>query len=81
MTVITHQDIIDRLEKLGKEHGAAYAAEQARQRKERASLQELCGGIGHLYAKSDWLNSVLARGRSCVFCKMYEPMSAAESAG
>ena len=81
MTVITHQDIIDRLEKLGKENSAAYATELARQRKERASLQELCGGIGHFYTKSDWPISALGRDRSCVFCKMDEPMSAAESAG
>ena len=49
--VITHQDIIDRLEALGTEYSAAYKAERARQEKERASLQELCGGLGHFFAK------------------------------
>ena len=78
--MITHKDIIDRLEKLGKEHGAAYAAERARQRKERAGLQDACGGIGHFYANNDWLISALGSGRSCVFCKMDEPMPAAASA-
>ena len=34
--MITHQEIIDRLEALGTEHSKAYESEQARQRKERA---------------------------------------------
>ena len=71
--MITHQNIIDRLDALGTEHSKAYEAEQARQRKERASLQELCGGIGHFYAKADGPMSGLSSTRSCVFCKALEP--------
>ena len=71
--MITHQNIIDRLEALGTEHSKAYEAEQDRQRKERASLQELCGGVGHFYTKADWPMSSLSGTRSCVFCKAWEP--------
>ena len=67
----THQEIIDRLEQLGREHGIAYDAEIARQKSERASLQELCGGIGHIYAKNRGLG-FLGSTRQCVFCLSLE---------
>jgi len=70
---ITHQDIIDRREALGREHSAAYKAEQARITKEEASLRELCGGIGHghFFARDDVLLYPGGR-RFCVFCKQPE---------
>ena len=73
---ITHQDIIDRIEELGREHGAAYKAERARQDKELASLQELCGGIGHFFAKERG-GLLLQTGRFCVFCNKREAAHAA----
>ena len=71
--MITHQDIIDRLEALGTEYGAAYKIEQARQEKERASLQELCGGLGHFYAKDKSDLGFFRNTRSCVYCNAAEP--------
>lgn len=71
---MTHQDIIDRLEALYREFSKAFAVEQARIKKERESLQELCGGIGHFFAKERGLvPSVFPRGRCCLFCDMPEP--------
>ena len=71
--MITHQDIIDRLEALGSEHGAAYKVEKARQEKERASLEELCGGIGHFFAKDKSSLGFLRSSRFCVYCNASEP--------
>lgn len=68
---MTYQDIIDRRETLNLEHGEAYKAEQARIRKEYESLQELCGALGHFFAKSDAF--VFNKGgRQCVFCRKSE---------
>jgi hypothetical protein len=64
---ITHQDIIDRREALGKEYSAAYQRERARIDAEKASLQELCGGLGHFFAEYQGMHSHLY-GRQCVFC-------------
>ena len=74
--MITHQDIIDRLEALGTEDSAAYKAEKARQEKERSSLQELCGGLGHLFAKDKSGFRVLENTRYCVYCYSAEPKKA-----
>ena len=71
--MITHQDIIDRLEALGTEYSAAYKVEKARQEKERASLQELCGGLGHFFAKDKSFPNVLREQRFCVYCNSAEP--------
>ena len=68
--MITHQEIINRLEVLGKEYSAAYKLEQQRQELERANLQKLCGGIGHVFANpTDVYSSLLGKGRKCVFCR------------
>ena len=72
--MITHQDIIDRLEALGNEYSAAYKAEKARQEKERDSLKELCGGLGHFYAKDRSTFGILRNARSCVYCNAAEPV-------
>ena len=73
---MTHQDIIDRMEALGLEHSAAYKAERARIAKERESLQELCGGLGHFWRGSP--EAFLAPDlRRCVFCDAAEPAKAA----
>lgn len=71
--MITHQEIINRLEVLGKEYSAAYKLEQQRQELERANLQKLCGGIGHVFAKPRNPLDFLSQGRECVFCKATEP--------
>ena len=71
--MITHQDIIDRLEALGIEHSAAYKAETAKQEKERASLEELCGGIGHFFAKDRSVFGFMGSSRICVYCNASEP--------
>jgi len=72
MATITHQEIADRIEALSHEHSAAYQAEQARIRKERGSLQELCGGVGHVLAKD---RSVITcfNVRVCAICGATEP--------
>jgi hypothetical protein len=64
---ITHQDISDRMDALGREHSAAYKLEVARIDKERASLQELCGRLGHFFKRNPLL-PLSYRGRCCVFC-------------
>jgi hypothetical protein len=63
---MTHQEIIDRLEALGRSHSAAHKAELARIEKERESLQELCGGLGHFFRQGDW--PVFGDKRRCVIC-------------
>lgn len=73
---MNHQDIVNRVEALGKERGAAYAAELARIDKERASLLELCGGLGHVFKYPDFLvMPAECRYRSCVCCGVREPAS------
>lgn len=69
---ITHQEIIDRMESLGREHSAAYAAELARIDKERESLRELCGGIGHFFARTSDPFLIYGGKRVCVFCRQPE---------
>ena len=71
--MITHQDIIDRLETLGNEYSAAYRAEQARQEKERDSIKELCGGLGHFFAKDRSTFGIRRNARVCVYCNASEP--------
>ena len=71
--MITHQDIIDRLETLGNEYSAAYKAEKARQERERASIEELCGGLGHFFAKDKSGFNILREQRFCVYCNPAEP--------
>jgi hypothetical protein len=66
---LTHQDIIDRREALGHERSEAYQREQARIAAERKSLQELCGGLGHFYARSA---HPFGTERCCVFCEASE---------
>lgn len=46
---MNHQDIADRREALHNEKSRALEAEEARLAKEVESLQELCGGMGHIY--------------------------------
>lgn len=51
---ITHESIALRLEALGREQSAAVRSAAAPYEKERESLRELCGGIGHQYRK--WIS-------------------------
>lgn len=73
---ITHQDIVDRIADLASQQFDAWKAEQARIAKERESLQELCGGLGHIFGepKPFALNpaSDAFGGRRCVFCEKRE---------
>lgn len=71
--MVTHQDIIDRLEALGTEYSAAYNIERARQEKERTSLLELCGGLGHFYANDKSGLFIHLDARFCVYCNAAEP--------
>lgn len=67
---ITHQDIADRLEALRTQHSAAYAAERERISAETRSLQELCGGVGHVWVRGQLSFS----GRlSCAICNAGKP--------
>lgn len=76
---MTHQEIIDRIESVGAEHSKAYAAEQARIAAELKSLMELCGGLGHTFAKDR--NGFFGHSvRICVFCRKPEPTPATEKA-
>lgn len=67
---ITHQEIADRLEALSKEHSKAYEAERQRIQAETRSLQELCGGVGHV-----WIRCRLGlSGRvACAICGAAKP--------
>lgn len=82
MGSITHQDIVDRLEALATEQSEAYLKESARIDKERESLREACGGIGHVYRNGDLHTLVLARFsknlRQCVFCGAIKRSEAAD---
>ena len=71
---MTHQEIVDRMEALGVESSAAYREAMARINKERESLQELCGGLGHVWgAPPLWK----AGGyRACVVCHAPEKAKA-----
>lgn len=68
---ITHQNILDRVEALGGEYSAAYRLELARINKERQGLQELCGGLGHIWGKSDFAIPVV--GPVCRICGAHKP--------
>lgn len=75
---ITHQDIIDRRAELDQQWLDAFRkarqAADAVVTKERESLRELCGGLGHVYAKVESA-SPLGIGscpRYCVFCNAKE---------
>lgn len=70
-TRITHQDIVDRWEALSHERSIAYRLEESRINAERLALQELCGGIGHVFLKVDSLR--MSTHRECAFCKAQEP--------
>jgi hypothetical protein len=72
MTKLTHQDIVDRRDQLRTESSKSYAAEQARIQKETEGLQELCGGLGHLYGHPP-MGHYAGGSRTCVFCSAIEP--------
>jgi len=55
---ITHQDIAERLGQTYNEESAARSRASEAFQAERKSLQELCGGIGHI-----------KRGGMCVICR------------
>lgn len=72
---MNHQDIADRLDALRREESAAYKIEKARIEKERESLRELCGGIGHIFARPEpkgpgWF--FLFGTVDCVVCKTWK---------
>jgi len=86
---VNHQDIADRYRSLDDEELAALKAEKARIERERQSLQELCGGMGHIYTKvenllGDWFTigsdgssdsseKRRAMPRRCAVCGRSEP--------
>ena len=65
---MNHQDIVDRRESLGTEQSRALQTENARIQRELASLQELCGGMGHIYVhlKGTW--NTMMPNRICAAC-------------
>ena len=74
-TTITHQQIADRVvaidaEQRTAERAAAAIAAKPYER-ERASLQELCGGIGHVFVHPQF--ALLGSGRRCAACELAEP--------
>ena len=77
---ITHQQIADRAAELDEQYldvfNKAQKAAEAVVGKERESLRELCGGIGHVFKVSRFsLNP--SKTRYCVFCGECEPKSGA----
>ena len=70
---ITHQDIVDRRQALDRVHSEAYSRELDRIKKEKLSLQELCGGLGHVFAAGDYAVTRAKPRRHCVFCYHAEP--------
>ena len=69
MIEVTHQDIVDRFAALHREHGKAYALEEARIAKEADSLRELCDGLGHVHRIGQFS---VGSQRYCVFCSSPE---------
>lgn len=67
---ITRQDIVDRRDVLKKEESEAYLREKARIKKETDSLQELCGGMGHVFGQVPYFSG---QKRNCVYCFAEEP--------
>lgn len=70
---MTHQEIIDRIEGVTREQAKAWKVVSDRARKEVESLQELCGGLGHIFALSRHGVFDTCEGRRCVFCGAYGP--------
>lgn len=68
MPTITHQDIVDRLEALDKEQTEAYRREVERIDRERESLRELCGSLGHIFARPRGFLYVGERPHRCCGC-------------
>jgi hypothetical protein len=67
---ITHRSIMDRLAELGRAEAAAREVAAAPFKKERDSLQEACGGVGHLWSAPDAFSFGLKR--VCVVCRAKE---------
>jgi len=62
---MTHQEIIDRREAIARERYRLIMAQQAKFDAESRSLEELCGGIGHIHGDAPFFNG---GGRCCVVC-------------
>ena len=69
---MTHQDIVDQIQGLKTALSEAWKKERARIEAERLSLQELCGGLGHVFTRGD---DPFASHRRCVFCQAAETAS------
>lgn len=67
---ITQQDISDRIAAIGTERHQLVEAQQARFQAEVRSLQELCGGHGHVFTHT-W--SLPSHRRVCAICGVGEP--------
>jgi len=65
---ITHADIAERMRELGSK---AAIGDPARIAKERASLQELCSGLGHQFKQPGWTGTVKPP-RVCSVCQAKE---------
>jgi hypothetical protein len=72
---MNHQEIADRLDALITETSEAYKRDLARIAKERESLVEMCGSLGHVYKHSRDL--IFAGGKggklSCCICGANQP--------
>ena len=64
VAALTHQDIADRLDKMAIERGHAWREINDRFAKQKAEIQALCGGIGHIAGRG----REVGQGRVCLVC-------------
>ena len=80
MTAITHQQIAERLHELQVERIRAAQKADAAMDAERTSLQEFCGGIGHIWTGGGEFASMPTEsectGRWCCVCGYHERKAA-----
>jgi len=69
---MNHQDVVTRRDELDEKDANIRLAQIAAIEVERKSLQELCGGIGHVFGAPALGKRRLSGARVCVFCDAVE---------
>lgn len=66
----THQQVMDALEAIGKEHVEAENSLYEQTKAKKILVQTQCARLGHMYAlRANWFSpAIYQAGRQCVFC-------------
>lgn len=70
---MNHQDIVTRRNELDDKESEIQLGQIAVIEAERKSLQELCGGMGHVFGAPPMGKRRIDDKRMCVFCEAVEP--------